>query len=210
MKNISRMVKGVIALFTAFIVFGLVEVAPAASLELTQKQKEDYYKQYVEIVAEVAAENPGVNISLVPIDEFKPEDWVKPEEFKKYVIDRANATIIVEPQKLDGITPYSGVGATKIATIKIGSTTRSISVTGSFETQYSDIHKRQLFSGVRSITSKVASEGGTWTQTGYEASLIDGGRTYVIIVGGKYTQSGVTTTHLIDVEFYCGAYGSVG
>jgi hypothetical protein len=75
------------------------EVASAAPLELTQKQKEDYYKQYVELAAQVTAENPGTNLSVVPIDEFK--DWVEPEEFKKRLIDRANLKFVDSVDELN-------------------------------------------------------------------------------------------------------------
>ncbi|MFM1653177.1 hypothetical protein ACI7RC_13860 [Brevibacillus sp. B_LB10_24] len=74
------------------------EVASAAPLELTQKQKEDYYKQYVEIAAQVDAEYPGKDLTVVPIDEFKPEDWIEPEEFRKICIARAHAIIVDETQ----------------------------------------------------------------------------------------------------------------
>jgi hypothetical protein len=107
------------------------------------------------------------------------------------------------------ITPLSVVSKTKSTTIKVGQTYQTLYVTGTFETQYSDVHKRQLFAGVKSITS-TASGSGTWTQTGWNAELIDGGRTYVITVSGKYSYNGATYTISKSVEFYCNADGSVG
>ncbi|WP_297989467.1 hypothetical protein [Anoxybacillus sp.] len=73
-----------------------------------------------------------------------------------------------------------------------------------FDSEAVAIHKRQLFSGVKSISSK-ASGSGTWTQTGYNAELIDGGRTYVITVSGKYSYHGATYTISTSIEFYCNA-----
>lgn len=107
------------------------------------------------------------------------------------------------------ITPQSIASKTKTTTIQVGQTVQTLYVTGTFETQYSDVHKRQLFSGVKSISSK-ASGSGTWTQTGYNAELIDGGRTYVITVSGKYSYNGATYTISTSIEFYCNANHSIG
>ena len=65
------------------------EVVSVAPLELTQEQKEDYHKQYVEIVKEINAEEGTNYLEVEPIVEFKPEDWVEPEKFKKLAIERA-------------------------------------------------------------------------------------------------------------------------
>ena len=68
------------------------EVVSVTPLELTQEQKEDYHKQYAEIVEQINAEgDPEANLELVPIDEFKTEDWVEPEEFRQIAIERAHA-----------------------------------------------------------------------------------------------------------------------
>ncbi|KHF27537.1 hypothetical protein LR68_03659 [Anoxybacillus sp. BCO1] len=107
------------------------------------------------------------------------------------------------------ITPQSIASKTKTTTIQVGQTVQTLYVTGTFETQYSDVHKRQLFSGVKSISSKVSGSG-TWTQTGYNAELIDGGRTYVITVSGKYSYHGATYTISTSIEFYCNANRSIG
>ncbi|THD16654.1 hypothetical protein CI793_06625 [Anoxybacillus ayderensis] len=117
---------------------------------------------------------------------------------------------VVNSSKQSGtITPQSIASKTKTTTIQVGQTVQTLYVTGTFETQYSDVHKRKLFSGVKSISSK-ASGSGTWTQTGYSAELIDGGRTYVITVSGKYSYNGATYTISTSIEFYCNANGSIG
>ena len=65
------------------------EVVSVAPLELTQEQKEDYHKQYVEIVEEINAVEGTNYLEVEPIDEFKPEDWVEPEKFRQLAEDRA-------------------------------------------------------------------------------------------------------------------------
>ena len=74
------------------------EVVSVTPLELTQEQKEDYYKQYVEIVEEVMREYPDTTIEVVPFDEFKEEDWVEPEEFRQIAIDRTQLEFVVEKE----------------------------------------------------------------------------------------------------------------
>lgn len=66
------------------------EVVSVTPLKLTEEQKEDYYKQYVEIVGEINAEEGTNHLEVVPIDEFKPEDWVEPEKFRQLAADRAH------------------------------------------------------------------------------------------------------------------------
>ncbi|AMA74256.1 hypothetical protein P4S83_09015 [Aneurinibacillus thermoaerophilus] len=118
-----------------------------------------------------------------------------------------NQENVVKPQA-GVITPQSIVSKTKSVTFKAGGTYQTLSITGTFETQYSDIYERQMFAGIKSITSKVTT-GGSWKQTGYEVRLIDGGRTYVITVSGYFTIAGVTYTVTESVEFYCNADGSI-
>ncbi|RST76408.1 hypothetical protein D4T97_006475 [Siminovitchia acidinfaciens] len=65
------------------------EAVPVTPLELTQELKEDYHKQYVEIVKEINAEEGTNHLEVVPIDEFKPKDWVVPEKFRQLAIERA-------------------------------------------------------------------------------------------------------------------------
>ena len=74
------------------------EVVSVTPLELTQEQKEDYYKQYVEIVEEVMREYPDTTMEVVPFDEFKEEDWVEPEEFRQIAIDRTQLEFVVEKE----------------------------------------------------------------------------------------------------------------
>ena len=75
------------------------EIVSEVPLELTQEQKEDYYKQYVEIVEEVNAEGNGAYyLEVEPFDEFKEEDWIEPEEFRQIAIDRTQLEFVVEKE----------------------------------------------------------------------------------------------------------------
>jgi PBP1b-binding outer membrane lipoprotein LpoB len=66
------------------------KIESVTPLELTQEQKENYHKQYVEIVEELnAVSNGAYNLEVEPIDKFKPEDWVEPEKFRQLAEDRA-------------------------------------------------------------------------------------------------------------------------
>ena len=66
------------------------EVVSEVPLELTKEQKEDYYKQYVEIVEEINAEGNGAyTLEVEPFDDFKEEDWIEPGEFRQMAEDRA-------------------------------------------------------------------------------------------------------------------------
>ncbi|SES35830.1 hypothetical protein SAMN05518872_108254 [Psychrobacillus sp. OK032] len=65
------------------------EVVSVTPLDLTQEQKEDYHKQYVEIVKEINAKEGTNHLEVNPIDEFKSEDWVEPEKFRQIAEDRA-------------------------------------------------------------------------------------------------------------------------
>ncbi|OIK12740.1 hypothetical protein [Bacillus sp. MUM 13] len=59
------------------------------TLKLTPEQKENYYKKYGEIVENINAEEGTNHLELVPINEFQPQDWIEPEEFRKIAADRA-------------------------------------------------------------------------------------------------------------------------
>lgn len=65
------------------------EVVSVTPLDLTQEQKEDYHRQYVEIVKEINANEDTNHLEVSPIDEFKSEDWVEPEKFRQIAEDRA-------------------------------------------------------------------------------------------------------------------------
>ncbi|MED4452097.1 hypothetical protein [Metabacillus fastidiosus] len=182
------------------------EVKPKASLKLTEEQKEDYYKEYVILKDNIVAKYEGFGVDVVPMNEFLPEDWVEPEEFEKRLIDRANIKIIVS--KSNDISSPELV--TKTVNFHIGSSVRTISISGSFKTQYSPSDGgMQFFSRINSISSQAESEGGVWEQKGYDYRLINDDRTYIITIGGKYSQSGISSSHHVEVEFDCTKNGGV-
>lgn len=183
------------------------KVVSVTPLELTQEQREDYHKQYVEIVTKINAKEGTNHLEVVPIDEFNPEDWVEVKEFEKMVEDRANAKIIV----LENTDIYSPNLVPKTAKLQIGSNVTTIIFNGSFETQLNSNTPdgRQLFSKFNSISSEVEGNEGSWIQTGYDSLLIDDGISYVISVGGKYSRSGVISSHNIEVEFHCDKNGGI-
>lgn len=201
MKKFSKLVKSAVVLCTAFLVIGHAGAASAA--ELSQDQKDAYYKQYVEIVKEVVSEHPGVSLEVAPAEEFQPEDWVDPAIFKKIAEERASAKFVVTDNK--GFSVMSTASASKTATLNSNGASVTLTINGSFETSLAG--GRQVFSGINSITS--STNKGSWTQTGYEYDLYDASRTYGITVGGKVTLNGLTSSHNVFVEFYCGATGVV-
>lgn len=64
------------------------EVVSVTPLDLTKEQKEDYYKQYEEIVRKVNSEY-NEDLELGPLEKFKPEEWVTPEYFEQIATDMA-------------------------------------------------------------------------------------------------------------------------
>lgn len=58
------------------------------SLELIPEQKKEYYKQYEKIVQKVNSEYDK-DLELGPLEEFKPEEWVTPEDFEQIATDMA-------------------------------------------------------------------------------------------------------------------------
>ncbi|MEI3607303.1 hypothetical protein SPD48_16610 [Pseudogracilibacillus sp. SE30717A] len=67
-----------------------LDVVLVAPLKLTQEQKEDYHNQYVDIVNEINDGDSINHLEVLPLDEFKQEDWIEPEEFRKLAVDRAS------------------------------------------------------------------------------------------------------------------------
>lgn len=54
---------------------------------LTEEQKEEYYNQYVMIVAELKLEYPSVEMEITTFDDFLDENWIEPEELKEKLVD---------------------------------------------------------------------------------------------------------------------------
>jgi len=183
------------------------EVAPIP-LNLTQEQKEEYYQKYGVIIEKVNAENEeGFTLELEPITAFLDDDWIEVEDFEKLAKERANATIVV----LENTERYNPLSVPKTVKLQIGSKEANIIFKGSFTTQLNENTPkgRQLFSVFNGITSEAADTNGSWLQLGYDESLIGGDTVYKIAVGGKYSQSGIISSHIIEMEFHCNENGGI-
>ena len=198
MKKFGGMVT---VLLAVMIWFGSGDQA-AASWELTQKQKETYYNQYAAIVKEANQEYPDADLTLSPLEDFESSYWVTVEEFEEIVTEMAQMEFVpvVENRREESSTV-----STKKLTATVKDTPVTIEMTGSFSTQLVDT--RQLFSKVNDLTS--AADDGIWTQLGYTVRRIDGNRTYMIDVGGRYTYKGVSIERNVYGEFYCSPTGAV-
>lgn len=178
------------------------------SLNLTQEQKEKYYQKYVAIVERVNAEhNDDFELELEPITDFLDEYWLENEDFEKIAKQRANASIVV----VENNERYNPMIVPKTVILKIGLKEENIIFKGSFDTQLNENTPkgRQLFSVFNGITSKAADVNGNWTQLAYNDFLIDGNTVYKIAVAGKYSQKGIISSHIIEMEFDCDIYGGI-
>jgi hypothetical protein len=216
MSKINRAKKGFASLFAIILALVTVETASAVTLDLTQEQKEEYYKQYVEIVDKAMEKKIGINIELSPMEDFPLEAWVEPKEFEARIQDMVEQHLAREREMLnalssttkEAVTNFNGE-TSKTTYIYVTDTTWQIEVTGKFETQYNPYNDCQLFANVDNISSKVISSFATWEQTSYEASLIDGGRTYSIRIEGVLSLHGVSFEKAFTIEFHCDEVGKI-
>lgn len=195
-KNIASFLAGTI-LFCSMGVS--VNAAPS---NLSETTKQDYYKKYTEIVADVANKTDR-DISLLPMNEFKEEDWLPPEEFRSLITALANWV-----KDCEEVESSAKASATKSSKITIDGCDYALSITGDFNTAFNSYTGRHYFSGLNSFTSSM--QGGTWEQTGYEYLSKDAGRTYAAYISGEYSVAGAVFENVLAyVEFYCGANGDV-
>lgn len=138
-----------------------------------------------------------VDIEVAPISEFNEEEWVSPEVFKQRAIDATQANAVNIETSSNGIMPYSTSSATHNIGIVHGSTDVSVKVSATFTTQL--VSGRQVFlnySGLGITASK-----GTWTTTGVDARIIDGGRTFTFTIGGQLSYLGLNSYHTLNTDF---------
>ncbi|WP_454192934.1 hypothetical protein [Paenibacillus sp. Marseille-Q7038] len=156
--------------------------------KLTQMQKEEYYKQYAEII-DVVTNGSIYGLEIAPIEEFMPEDWVDPNEFEKIAIERANTRVIFNNQKsISG--PDSTVRTIKSANMNYNGTTITFTASIDSNAQIITNDQRKLLS-----SAQIYSSSGSWSQTGNDISLMDGGCTPKITIGGKFTFNGIVSHH---------------
>lgn len=183
------------------------EVAPIP-LNLTQEQKEEYYQKYVAIVEKVNAESQeDFTLELEPITAFLDEYWIEVEDFETQAKERANTSITV----LENKERYNPNRVPKTVKLQIGSKEANIIFNGSFDTRLSSnpLGARQIFYIFNSISSEAADADGIWNQLGYEYSLVGDDTVYKVMVGGKYSQNGIISSHHIEMEFHGDENGGV-
>lgn len=184
-----------------------VEAAPFP-LSLTQEEKEEYYRKYVEILEKLNAENnKDFELEIEPITAFLDEYWIEVTEFEKLAKARADASIGVSENK----ERYDPISVPKTVKLQIGSKETTIIFDGSFDTQLSSNTPEgiQLFSAFKDISSEAENAEGTWTQFGNVALLKDGGVTYDVEISGKYFEGGIISTHTMALKFNCNKYGGI-
>lgn len=197
----SKISKIFTALFATLIVFSFLGNASAANL--TQEQKELYYKEYVSIVEETNSKY-GSDLKLTAFEDWKSTEWVTPEDFKEIATDMANAEWVVEPDT--GIKPLATTVASKSASVKLKNTDVTVTVSASFNTIL--VSDRQVFSPNLNYV-RSSSNPGTWSQISYNPILQDGNRTMILDVSGAWSYNGLNDTTNIRVTFYCSSTGSV-
>jgi len=193
-----------------------VEEPPKEPLSLTDEEKKQYYKEYVEIVERAMQKKPGLSTSVVPIEEFDDKYWVTPEEFEEMIQEGVEQHLATEREKIDNmlITPEPVItnadgSTTKTTYIYFPNLLKTIEVTGYFETQYNEVSKRQLFKSADNISTTLTYPEGDWVQTSYNASLIDGGRTYSIRIEGYFDYVGLHYEKAFTIEFNCDVNGKI-
>jgi len=175
-------------------------------LVLTLAQKEQYYKEYSTIVNQLNEEY-GTGFKLDPITTFSADYWLELNDFEDMLKGRIDTSFVV----VDNKEIFSPVKVPKLVKLHMGSHQTIIRVDGSFDTQLNkDIPGgRQLFSVMHSLSSKIEQGEGNWTQTGYDPAIKDQGSAYNITIGGYYSYNGVSSPHIIEVEYYCNIYGGI-
>jgi len=193
------------------------EEKPKTPLKLTQEQKEEYHKQYVKIAEKVNQQKLGLQLGVSAIDEFNAEDWVDPKVFAERVQEHVDGFLEEERKALATIPTNKNQDATEVSDgwaldkyIYVAGIVTQIEVIGDFETQYSESRKGQVFAGINKISTQVAKGSkGTWEQTSYKASLIDGGQTYSIRIEGIYHYNNLSIDKVFTIEFNCDKFGNI-
>jgi len=193
-----------------------VEEPPKEPLSLTDEEKRQYYKQYLEIIDRAMQKKVGLSFGVAPIEEFKDEYWITPQQFENDVESWLEEHLATEREKIDNmlITPEPVItnpdgSTTKTTYIYFPDILKTIEVTGHFETQYNENYDRQLFIKADNISTKLAYPRGTWEQTSYRVSLIDGGRTYSVRIEGNFDYNGLHFEKAFTIEFNCDVNGKI-
>ena len=192
-------------------------VETKSPLPLTQEQKKEYHKQYKEIIDRANGLKIGIGLGVPSISEFEPEDWVEPKDYEQRIQDIIDSFLVNEREALSSLSSPTteavrgSYGEMKKTThLYIEDKFFSVEVSGEFETQLKESRNGQVFSNANRITSHIASSSnGEWKQTFSEASLIDHGRTYSLLIEGVYTFLGIATEKAFTIEFSCDEFGNI-
>ncbi|WP_397538280.1 hypothetical protein [Rummeliibacillus pycnus] len=212
----GKFTKFIVTLVISVSLLGTTTIESATANSLTEKQKQQYYKQYVKIVDEAMEKKVGIHIEVVPMDKFKPEDWVEPKAFATMIQNMVDEHITTERETLNALSSTYDLIAKNVngKTIKtthiyVSGHIPEIEVTANIETQYNERSDRQLFAKIDNISTHVVGSSGKWEQTSYEASLIDGGRTYSIHIEGIFKKYGQSFEKAFTIEFSCNKFGKI-
>lgn len=186
-------------------------------LQLTQKQKENYHKQYEEIVNRANETKIGIKLGVPSIAEFEREDWAEPHDYEQRVQEHIDSFLASEREalsKLTSTTTEAIIGSNgemqKTAYLYVSDKIFSVEISAEFDTQYQAYRNGQVFSKVDQITSQLAStSSGEWKQTFSEAKLVDNGRTYSLLIEGVYTLNHIATQKAFTIEFSSDPLGNI-
>lgn len=208
-----------IMIFTiSVLLLGTTTIESATASTLTEKQKKQYYKQYVKIVDKAMEKKVGIDIGVVPMKQFQSEDWQEPKEFEKMIQGIVDEHLAKEREYLslslnenNEVTNEEDGKITKKTYVYAGDSLVKLRVSGNFETRLDEYKGRQLFSKLNNVSSQIENpySSGTWKQTSHKISLIDGGRTYSIRIEGIYSVAGASFEKAFTIEFYCSEVGRI-
>ncbi|GLC89547.1 hypothetical protein [Lysinibacillus piscis] len=191
------------------------EKEPDVILTLTDEEKKRYYAQYAKSLEWVHAQKVGLQVSLVPIEEYNR--WIDPQVFDQEAKSWVTNHLAIEQEKIAAISPdpimvNSDGRITKTTYVYIPAILKTLEVTGHFTTAYSPTYGRYIFTSASDISATkpyyVPSQQ-KWQQTAYKVSLIDGGRTYRIYIEGFFEIAGGVTEKAFTIEFHCDENGTI-
>ena len=185
-------------------------------IPVSEEQKKQYYEQYVRIVEWAMAQKAGISIGVSSMEEFKESDWVEPKEFEERIRNIVDGHLATEREKISAMSTTSNQAVTnrdgsttKTTYIYFSDMLKAIEVTGNFNTKYSTDHNRHLFVAADNISTALASSQGTWEQKSYQASLLDGGRSYSIRIEGIFELNNIAIEKAFTIEFSCDEDGGI-
>ncbi|WP_052129897.1 hypothetical protein [Ureibacillus sinduriensis] len=186
------------------------------AISLTERQKQQYYKEYVRIVDKAMEQKVGIGLSVPPIEEFKESDWIPPEAYEKMIQEHVDEFLATERKKIAAMSSdlkpavTTMEGQTKKAVyLYFPDILKRVEVTANFDTQYSKKLDRQLFVAADNVSSKLVSSPGTWEQTSYEVFLGNDGQQYTIRIEGIFTLNNLSFDKAFTIQYICDEFGNI-